>query len=93
MNRILFLVGIFLLLTNCTQNFVSYIKTPTTIPLVSLEDILLESGMMNPSEIAPKEPVINTVYPTGTLAGKRQIEECDAIVTQDLSPHLGDKVI
>ncbi len=73
MNRLLFLVGIFLLLTNCTQNFVSYIKTPSTIPFISLEDVLLEVGMMNPSEIISKDPVINNTYPTGTLAEKRQI--------------------
>ena len=73
MNRLLFLVGIFLLLTNCTQNFVSYIKTPSTTSLISLDDILLEVGMVNPANIAPKESVANTIYPTGTLAGKRQI--------------------
>ena len=73
MNKALFLVGIFLLLANCTQNFVSYIKTPSAMSLISLDDILLEVGMMNPTEIASKESVINTPYPTGTLAEKRQI--------------------
>ncbi len=72
MNRILFLVGIFLLLTNCTQNFVSYIKTPSSLPLISLDDMLLEVGMANPSNIVSKAPVVNTNYPTGTLAEKRQ---------------------
>ena len=72
MNRILFLVGIFLLLTNCTQNFVSYIKTPSSLPLISLDDMLLEVGMANPANIISKAPVVNTNYPTGTLAEKRQ---------------------
>ena len=72
MNRILFLIGIFLLLTNCTQNFVSYIKTPSSIPLISLDDMLLEVGMVNPSNTVSKESVVNTIYPTGTLVAKRQ---------------------
>lgn len=75
MNRLLFLVGIFLLLTNCTQNFVSYIRTPSAIPLISLEDMLLEIGMVNPSNIISKEPIVNKTYPTGTLAEKRQTFE------------------
>ena len=70
MNKKLFLFGIFLLLTNCTQNFVSYIKTPPILPLISLEAMLLEVGLINPTNITTKSPISNTSYPTGTLAKK-----------------------
>ena len=71
MNKFLSLVGILFLLTNCTQNFVSYIKTPSKTSFISLEEMLLEVGMINPPNITSKDPVVNTEYSTGILAEKR----------------------
>lgn len=53
---------------SCTQNFIAYVKTPTNTPLLSIEQILEEVGLIDPSITTQKKSFTNnTSFPTGTL--------------------------
>ncbi|MGL4394788.1 MAG: hypothetical protein ACRCS8_06160 [Brevinema sp.] len=56
----------FLFLTSCTQSFVSYVKKVPAKPIISLEDILAESGVVSPSNVSQKN-IMTNIHPTGSL--------------------------
>ncbi len=58
-------------LANCTQNFISYVKTPNSDDRNSLaEYMLLSVGLIEPSNIDRTIPDINTNYTPGILQAR-----------------------
>lgn len=60
-------IFVFFFTNSCTQNLISYIKTSPKKPLISIEDILVESGLIYPNDTKTITSISNQIYPTGTL--------------------------
>ncbi|MGL4388316.1 MAG: hypothetical protein ACRCTJ_02865 [Brevinema sp.] len=55
-----------LFLSSCTQSFISYVKTVPTAPIISVNEILVEAGIISENTPVQKELLTNN-YPSGTL--------------------------
>ena len=71
MKNIVLLISILLFSNACTQNFISYVKTSPRKPLFSMDEVLLETGLIYPDEmVESKRNSTNKKYPTGVLIPK-----------------------
>ncbi|MGL5955896.1 MAG: hypothetical protein ACRC0X_04745 [Brevinema sp.] len=56
-----------ILLSACTQNLISYIKTPYSLDKISLERVLADVGLIRDASSNGKDPIPMTNYQTGIL--------------------------
>lgn len=74
-------ISFIFLQTSCTQNFLSYIKTPQKKEILSLNNILTESGLINtPPPLKTKEST-NMIYPTGILLTNKHLKLVQKVKT------------
>lgn len=72
----------------CTQNLISYIKTPSSLQILSAEEMLLRSGLIEPITQKKKTLLSQKQYPSGVLAPPRQqlLQEFNTLQVQLNTP-------
>lgn len=68
MMKYLFLI--FFFTSSCTQGVISYVNNINKKPLIDIDTILMESGLILQDTTASKEMIEDQVYPSGTLQKK-----------------------